>query len=332
LVVRNSLMGLRTLIVIALVLLFVGLATVVVVRLGESGGATSEERRLETNVIVGGTLLLAGLTTIAVQLGPDSWGTFSTGLALLACLAGFVIMGITQQNRTATAPAVHLDRALLIFVGAVAGLTTWIEFGPQFLFAGSTNAIDNIVLGFENRQGWVRAVSSLLIVTVIPVVAGFARTRRRALSVGVLAVAGSGLVWVLFVLDDLELGLIDFVLINLLIDWGGAIVLGGSIAFALRRIDKASIEMGLVFFLAGLPLLTVFAQQVPYDVIGDDLISNGFEDTGDVRLFTLTTVIGLVWIAAWWALRPSPPSDIEHDGLCAVDSELQPATSGPTQE
>ncbi len=312
---RTGLAGLTPLIVVTLVLLCVGVAAAEVIRIGESGQAAAEERSLDKSVLIGGTLAVTGLATLAAQVGPDRFSDGSTGPALLACIAGFVIMGATHQNRKTTAPTVHIEPALLVMCGGVTALTTWVEFGPRFLFAGSTNAIaNNIAVGFENDVGWSRFVSLVLLLTTVPIVMLVAQSGRRSLSAGAAAVAASGLIWVFFVLDDLELGLVNFVLIEALTDWGAVIVLGGTIAFALRSTEGASIEAGIVVLLAGLPLLESLARQLPCDIVGDDLISSGFEHIGDVRLFTLVTVIGLVWIAFWWALRPNKPLRELDDG------------------
>ena len=313
-------------------LLLVGLLVSKAVQAGESGRPASDESSLDRSTIFATTIALAAGATISVQPDPFSGGT-ATGLALLAILIGFVVLGVTKQNRKTAEPEVHVDAGLLVFAAVVAALITWIEFGSLFFARGPTLAGTNIALTFDNWFQWQRALLLLLVLSTVPIVTFFGRRHRRQLSVGALFIAAAGLVWTFAVLADRELSLTESVLFTLLIEWGELIVLGGAVAFALRRPDGASIEAGLIIFLAALPLLETLARQIPFELIGYDLLNSGFEHTDDLRLFTVASSVGLIWMAAWWAFRdhrsglgssgPDDRADIEQDAPSVIHSEPQ---------
>lgn len=300
---RESMVGLTPLLVTALCLTAVGAGAAVVVRFGESGGVADSECSLDRSMILGATLALIGAATFAAQ--PEPYGTgAATGFALLALTAGLVVIGVTKQNRTTEAPAIHIDTSLLVMCGVVATLSIWTRFGFRFFGTASTGLGPNISTEFDNVLDWSRATTAIVALGALPLVQFVARGDRRLLSVGAGAIAAAGLSWVFFVLADAQLGLVDFLIFTLLIEWGTVVVLGGTIAIALTRAEDASVEAGLVVFLAGLRLVEAFARQVPFEIVGDQLLESGFADTGNLELFTVASAIGLIWVAAWWALRP----------------------------
>lgn len=315
----DTLFGWAPLLIVSGCLLLIGALATWSARSAEWGRVSAGETSLDRSTVVGASLTLLGLA-----LASAAWGSFDggapTGLAVLATGAGLVILGVTQQNRRAPAPMIHLDRALLVFCGVAVALAVWADFGSTFLSNSSSNLSTGVTVSFENGQQWSRFISSLVIITTIPLVAFFATRNRRSLSVGAIAIAAAAILWVFFVLADLELELGTSIALTLLNDWGLLIILGGAIALALKRSDEASIEGGLVIVLASLTLFEGAARQLPYELLVDDLLESGFEDTDPVRLLTVASAVGLVWIAAWWALRPdgadsdSLDSDRTEDG------------------
>lgn len=307
--------GRTRLLIIALSLLLIGLAAVWVVRGGETGGTPTQERSLETTTILATSVSVVGFAVLASLPGPYESGP-SLILALLALLAGFVIIGATHQNRKTQAPAMHLNWPVIVFCALALGLATWASFGSQFFWG--------VTVDFDNLLGWGRAKSSVLVLSTIPLVTFFSGRSRRLLSVGALAVAAAGLLWVFFVLADLELGVIDYLAFTLLAEWGVLIVLGGSITFVLDRVDEASVEAGIVIVLAVLVLIEHLMRNVPYRLIGDDLIRNVFADTGPLELFTVASAFGLIWIAAWLAFRPdsrsTDPTSVDDGGGAMIDA------------
>lgn len=302
------------LLTVALFLLLIGLAAVWVTRGGETGGTPTQERSLGTTTILATSVSLVGFAIFASLLGSFESGP-SLILALLAPLAGFVILGATHQNRKTQAPAMHLNWPVIAFCALALGLGTCVSYGSRNFGTGQ--------LAWSNPLAWVRAMEVVLVLTAIPLVIFIAGRSQRLLSAGALTIAAAGLWWAFFVLGSLEIGLIEYLLSFLLVEWGGLIVLGGAITFALDRVDEASVEAGIVIFLAVLVLVESLMRNVPYRLIGDDLIQSNFEDTDALELFTVASAFGLIWIAAWLAFRPgSRPTDstiVDDDGHVTID-------------
>lgn len=318
--------------VFAMILLIFGLITSTGIPLEESGGPTRNERGLDRITIVGAALALGGSAAIADRANPfDNGGAVVA--ASIALLAGFILLGVFRQRRATGAPGallvpeaqrtppVHIDPALLTFAAVASVLIVWAEFGSQFFGSGGTLLGPNLPVAFDDVDNWRRVMALGLLPAVLPLVAAIAQGGRRLISLGALAGAVAAVVWVAFVLSDLEVGLVEFLTFGVLIEIARLSVVGGAIVFALRRIDDASIEAGLVFFLAALPLFSLLANQLAVELVGADLVASNFDDTDNLQLFTIASAVGLVWIAAWWAFRP--------DRSRESDPVLVDQTSGP---
>ena len=319
------------LIVVPLVLLSTALVASWVVRSGQQAPAPAEppaapeldDPGLEPTIILALTLALVGCAILARQSSPFQIGA-GTGVALACVVAGYLIFAVARRNtengtENGNGNQPRLDIAVLGFCAAATVLSAWTRFGGEILINGPGLLPVRLSPSFDNVAAWVRSVSFVLVATAVPLVALIVRTSRRLLALGAVAVAAAGLIWTFFVLADFSMGLPEYLFTTLLTEWGSILILGGTVAFALRSADRVSIEVALVF-VSFLTVLEILGQELAFELIGFGLLSSGFQDTDDLQLFTVASAVGLLWIAAWWAFRPVRPAPSHDESHGLIDT------------
>lgn len=299
--------------VIGLGLALFSAAACVVVRREESEWLPRSKRGLDRTTLVGATLIILGAAVFASRFSIDGF-VQSSFTPLLISAVGLYLLGVIHQNRRSTHPAVHLDLNLMAFVAATVILATWIGFGRRVLTLPDVD----ITAAFDNAVQWDRAVALALIGSIAPMTMLFGRGNRRLMSAGALTLAAAALIWQFFVIGDGELSLLNSLTHRLLINGGALLIVGGLVTFLVRRAEEASIESAVMVVLAGLVLVELVTASVPYRAGGDDLSSDGFIDAGTLGLFTAASAAGLIWLAAWWALRPEHPQPV---GIAEQDQD-----------
>lgn len=221
-------------------------------------------------------------------------GTTMVVIGLVLVGAGLVIARIARVNRWSDTTTFHLDARILLLCGAAIAsmaLIGLVDLAPRPPGIG----------GLES--GWRRTLDVLAIALIVPVVMLASRFPRPVLSAGALLGAAYGAVRFLDVTGDQPLDQRWLLTGRLMSDLTLALLLGGTVAIALRRADHVSVEVGVIVFLAGAWLMRGAAAELGMQYTGDAWREG---DTSPFRNVALVGSVGLAALAIWWAGTSSP--------------------------
>ena len=261
------------------------------------------EAGLTPGQVAGALLALGSLALLSLQESISSiWG-----IAVLGCLV--VSVGVVSVGVVAAADRHRRDPANLPLDVRVLSATALAVSLSMLVSIASIEGLWTQQVSFARPGEWQRFLDLIVVLHAVPLVFIVVRSGRKWLAAGPFALALGATVALLTAAPDHSLNLIEFATREILLGWGITIVIGGSVALAVRSPGGKAIEAGGIGLLALLPIIERAAVDASVSAISPSLVD--LEGGADVRPFLIFAIIGLVLIGTWWFVRESgrrPPS------------------------